>query len=106
MAHPKQLVPSYLKHRASGQALVTINGRDHYFGRHGTKVSELEYDRLITEWLASGRSSSYGVSDQAYSIAEMLADHLNGVRISFVPVDSPAEFDFDLTPMVSPNGVD
>ena len=34
-------VPKYRKHRASGQAIVTIHGRDHYLGPHGTKASRL-----------------------------------------------------------------
>ena len=38
-------VPKYRKHRASGQAVVTLNGRDHYLGPHGTKASRIEYDR-------------------------------------------------------------
>jgi hypothetical protein len=58
-----QSVPKYRKRRASGQAVVTIAGRDHYLGPYGTKVSRLEYDRLITEWLASGRPSTVVHSD-------------------------------------------
>ncbi|CAD7694866.1 unnamed protein product [Ostreobium quekettii] len=46
---------AYRKHRASGQALVTLDGRDFYLGPHGTRTSRVEYDRLIAEWLASGR---------------------------------------------------
>jgi integrase len=34
---------------------VTLNGKDHYLGRHGTAESKDEYDRLIAEWLAGGR---------------------------------------------------
>lgn len=30
-------VPKYRKHKATGQAVVTIGGRDHDLGRHGTK---------------------------------------------------------------------
>lgn len=48
-------LPKYRKHRASGQAVVTLSGKDHYLGRYGTKASEREYDRLIGEWLAAGR---------------------------------------------------
>ena len=40
-------LPKYRKHRASGQAVVTLNGRDFYLGPHGSKVSKMEYDRLI-----------------------------------------------------------
>lgn len=45
-------LPSYRRHKASGQAVVTLNGKDHYLGPHGSKVSRDEYDRLIAEWLA------------------------------------------------------
>lgn len=69
-----QSVPKYRKHRASGQAVVTIAGRDHYLGPYGTKVSRLEYDRLITEWLASGRPSTVVDSDDGQlTITELCA---------------------------------
>ena len=48
-------VPKYRKHRASGQAVVTIGGRDHGLGPYGTKASRTEYDRVITEWPANDR---------------------------------------------------
>ena len=69
-------VPKYQKHRASGQAVVSINGRDHYLGLHGSKASRVEYDRLITEWLASGRSRAFGTPDPVLTIVELLADYL------------------------------
>ena len=47
--------PKYRKHRASGQAVVTFDGRDCYLGPYGTKGSRIEYDRLVAEWLAGGR---------------------------------------------------
>lgn len=51
-------VPRYRKHRASGQAVVTLDGSDIYLGPHGTKASRIEYDRLIGEYLANGRTLS------------------------------------------------
>ena len=47
--------PAYCKHKASGQAIVTIDGQDVYLGPHGTTASRREYDRIIGEWLANGR---------------------------------------------------
>jgi len=47
--------PSYRKHKGSGQAVVTLNGREIYLGKHGTPASKAEYDRLIAIWLANGR---------------------------------------------------
>ena len=47
--------PSYRLHKSSGQAVVTIHGRDHYLGKHGSPESEQAYRRVVAEWLASGR---------------------------------------------------
>ena len=47
--------PKYRKHRASNQAIVTIDGQDFYLGPHGTRASRREYDRLIAEWLQNDR---------------------------------------------------
>jgi integrase len=48
-------VPAYRLHKQSGQAIVTLSGRDHLLGPHGSKVSREKYDRLIAEWLSNGR---------------------------------------------------
>ncbi len=47
--------PSYRLHKPTGQAAVTLNGRAHYLGRHGSPASRERYDALIAEWLAGGR---------------------------------------------------
>src|SRR4051812_29595783 len=47
--------PSYRLHKPTGQAVVTIDGRDFYLGKHGSEASRGEYDRLISEWLSHGR---------------------------------------------------
>ena len=46
-------IPSYRRHKATGQAVVTIDGRDYYLGKHGTHASRREYERLIAKWLQS-----------------------------------------------------
>lgn len=48
-------VPKYRLHKASGRAVVSINGRTIYLGKHGTDESRAVYDRLIAEYLAAGR---------------------------------------------------
>ena len=69
-----EAVPMYRKYKATGQAAVTINGRDHYLGPWQSKASRLEYDRPITEWLASRRSTAYGASGQVISITDLVVD--------------------------------
>src|SRR5271157_363513 len=51
----RKRLPSYRLHKPTGQAVVTLNGKDYYLGRHGTQMSKDAYDRLTAEWLASGR---------------------------------------------------
>jgi hypothetical protein len=62
-------IPKYCKHRASGQAVVTINGTDFYLGPHGIKASKVAYDRIVGEWLANDRRSV----SSAYTIVELAA---------------------------------
>ena len=47
--------PSCRFHKPSGQAVVTLGGRDFYLGRFRTPESRGEYDRLLAEWLADSR---------------------------------------------------
>jgi hypothetical protein len=62
--------PKYRKRKASGQAIVTIEGRDFYLGPWNTKASKSEYDRVIAEWLANGRRLVLPDADLA--IAELI----------------------------------
>ena len=40
-------LPAYRLHKGTGQAVVTLNGKDFYLGRHGTPNSVATYDRTI-----------------------------------------------------------
>jgi integrase len=48
-------IPGCTLHKASGQAVVRLNGKDHYLGRFGSAAANEAYERLIAEWLANGR---------------------------------------------------
>lgn len=71
-------LPRYRKHRASGQAVVTLSGVDHYLGPHGTKASRLLYDRLLAEWLAGGRTPAH--SEAPITVVELSAKYLRFAR--------------------------
>jgi hypothetical protein len=47
-------VPSYRSHKATGQAVVTLNGKDHYLGRYATAESKVENQKITSERLAHG----------------------------------------------------
>ncbi|MFT3880780.1 MAG: tyrosine-type recombinase/integrase [Gemmatales bacterium] len=49
-----QRIPSYRLHKPTCQAVVTLNGKDHYLGLHGTPESQTNYKRTIAEWLQRG----------------------------------------------------
>jgi integrase len=48
-------LPTYRLHKASGQALVCLDGRRIYLGPYDSPESRAEFDRLTAEWLAGGR---------------------------------------------------
>lgn len=77
-------LPSYSKHKASGQAVVRLSGRDIYLGPYGTKASKSEYDRLTGEWLANGRRLPLKVNDKPISLIELTADYLKYAKTYYV----------------------
>ena len=50
MSRRARKVPSYCLHKASGKAVVRLDGRDVYLGKHGSPESHEKYERAIAEW--------------------------------------------------------
>ncbi len=72
--------PSYRLHSRSGQAVVTIAGRDYYLGEFGSKPSKVKYLRLKAEYVASGKSSTFGVKPSELTIVELLAAYVRHAK--------------------------
>lgn len=52
--------PVYSLHKASGQARVRIDGKDHYLGSYGSQESRERYEDLVDEWFArNGDTTRY-----------------------------------------------
>lgn len=75
-------VPSYRKHK-SGQARVILDGKTFYLGLHGTKASKREYDWIVGEWQANGRSLPVD-SKQVISVARLCLEYLRFAKKYYV----------------------
>lgn len=70
---PKR-IPSYRRH-CSGQARVTLRGKDYLLGVYDSPESREEYARLIAEYLTSG-SQGFGRKPEQLLIADVVLDYL------------------------------
>lgn len=71
-------VPSYRLHKPSGQAVVTIEGRDHYLGLFDSPQSHEAYGRALARWKAATLAAAN--SGSQLSIAGMVADYWRHVE--------------------------
>ncbi len=81
--------PSYRLHRASGQAVTTINHRDHYLGKHGTPESRLRYERLITAWMAGEPEPAPEMMSMDLTCAELGLRYLRWAEGHYVKDGQP-----------------
>ena len=73
MSRPKNAVPKIRPH-SSGQARVTIEGRDYLLGKFGTPEAEEAYRRLLAQWLA--KEGTFALKDdEPVTIAEVVAGY-------------------------------
>ncbi len=73
---PKR-IPSYRRHKASGQAVVTLSGRNIYLGKHNSAASRRGYSRIIAEWTAADGTLPASTD---FTIAELLAAFLKHAK--------------------------
>ncbi len=79
-------VPSYRRHKASGQAIVTIRGKDHYLGKFDSAESRLKYEELIAGYRRTkasikakkARTAKDGPSYRLHSRSRQAVVTLNG----------------------------
>ena len=83
MPKPARALPKYRKHKPSGQAVVTLSGQHIYLGPHGSQTSIAEYDRLIMEWLASGRRLPRRDAEESFTINELIAAFWEHVELHY-----------------------
>jgi integrase len=83
----KTRTPTYRLHKPTGQAVVTLNGRDLYLGVHGSDASRERYDRAIGEWLQNGRHT---VDETAsITIVELMAAYNRHIEAYYLKDGQP-----------------
>jgi hypothetical protein len=76
-------LPSYRLHKVSSQAIVTLNGKDHYLGLWNSGSSKAEYNRLLAEWLAAKKRSMLPYeAATSITVAELLASYLSEAEVT------------------------
>jgi hypothetical protein len=85
----KNVLLKYLKHRASGQAVVTICGHDHYLGRYGSEGSHALYDKLTAEWIAQGRPRVLVSRQTGICVNELILAYCQHVAAYYVKAGEP-----------------
>jgi integrase len=110
-------IPSYRKHKQSGQAIVCLTDplagrRDYLLGRHGSAASKREYERLVAEWLANGKrlSPAAGPSGPGVTVAELVhrfKDHAEAFyrRPDGTPTTEVREYRASLKPLAELYGM-
>ena len=58
----KGTVPAYTLHKATGQARIRINGKDHYLGEYRSPESRERYSELIAQWQRQATSTPTDVT--------------------------------------------
>jgi hypothetical protein len=72
MPHRQTQLPTYRLHKPSGQAVVTLDGRDHYLGTHASPESRAKYLRLIRAYLDGEVRIPSGVAEASIRVRPRL----------------------------------
>jgi hypothetical protein len=89
---PKKNIPNYRLHKASGQAVVELGGRNVYLGKHGSKASWEKYDQVIAEYTANGRKLAPTQTKTGISCHELVVHFLKWAEGYYVKNGEQTEF--------------
>jgi integrase len=87
-------VPSYRRHKQSGQAVVTLpdglgGRRDVLLGKLNTKASRVEYARVLAEWEAGGRTLPAAPAAPDLTVSELALAYWRHVEVHYVKDGAP-----------------
>ncbi|HEX4147548.1 MAG TPA: site-specific integrase, partial [Pirellulales bacterium] len=80
-------VPAYCLHKHSGQAVVRLDGCDHYLGPCGTPASHELYARLVAEWrvaaLQAANKDRHSAGGGGQKVRDLTVEQMLGLYWSF-----------------------
>ncbi len=83
-------IPKYRFHKASGQAVVTLDGKDFYLGKHGTTESQNRYHEEVVQWQLKRRLPEQLVGNRsALTINELFVAYWEFVQVHYRKNGSP-----------------
>ena len=91
---PRKRIPSYLRHKASGQAYVRIEGQFHYLGPYGSDVSRQRYGELISEFAAGRLIDPLAAGEAGKSVltvAQLVLAYLRHAETYYVKNGQPTD---------------
>lgn len=88
--------PKYAYHKASGQAVVRINGKLVYLGPFESKESKDRYKQAVTKWADDQDRQTAAVAvvaksapESSTTLVELLAEYLDHAETFYVKNDKP-----------------
>jgi hypothetical protein len=91
-------VPSYRRH-SSGNARVTINGKDHLLGKYDSPESREKYKRLIAEYKAGKKSGTFGKPRESLLMEEVLLSFVKYAKEYYKGTTQPYRFKVAIKPV-------
>jgi hypothetical protein len=86
-------IPKYRLHKPTGLAVVRLNGRDIYLGKHGSDQSHERYEQVIAEWLANQRQLAVRREQRGstnwISVAELVLAYLEHAEAYYTKNGTP-----------------
>src|SRR5262245_14102634 len=90
MPRLKNKLPVPRLNRPSGRARLRLNGRDVWLGKFGSPEAQAAYDRIVSEWLANGRSLPPAPSQVSETVPETVSETVPVTREETKPPDPVA----------------
>jgi hypothetical protein len=84
-------IPKYRLHKGSGQALVEINGKRVYLGRHNSGESHEKYRRLVAEIMSPQVTPAVANSGAPLLINRVILQFYRFARTYYVKNGKPSD---------------